>query len=541
MTQFSGSHFPLSRIAIALLSALAIAACSGGGSRGDSGNNNGDDDDDGGGGTGKGTAPTAILSPVGELGMNEALTITFSESMDTGSVTLGGSLVANALTEWRSVEADDDTLVLRPADSWEAGVRTLQVEGRDTDGDVLATVEANYIVLAVVADFVAADIVIGQADFDSGNAHQGGAADANTLANPVGGAAYAVNEDILFIADTGSARVLGFNGIPATNNANADFVIGQPDFTSTAGAVSASGMQAPQMPSATHGALVVTDTPSHRVLIYDAIPASGPADAAVVVGQPDLLSASTGCAATSLNAPASHFVTPDGKLIVADSGNNRVLIWNELPQANATAPDIVLGQNDFSHCTANDDDQDSTPSPDWPPHAYTLHNPTGIWSDGEKLIVADSGNHRVLIWETFPAENFAPADHLLGQNSFRRMAANDTDQDGATDAGGVTSERVFDYPVGVWSTGRQIFVADRNNNRVLVWNAFPTRFFTGADAVIGQQGFVNNAANDANQDDASDARPSLTTLNAPTGVAMIGDRLIVTDSGNSRVLIYKSE
>ncbi|HEX6929459.1 MAG TPA: hypothetical protein VF267_09425, partial [Gammaproteobacteria bacterium] len=495
----------------------------------------------GGGGGGGGDVPTAAVSPQGDLGTREAVIVSFSESMDPASLQLGGSMADVAATEWSAAESKNDTVTIVPSASWESGMQTLTVDGESSDAKALDTVEVEFRVRAEFSDFQPAAVVIGQADFSGGTANQGGSVDANTLDNPVGAAGFAVDENTLFISDTGSSRVLGFSTVPADSNANADFVIGQADFTADVAETGAGSLRMPQTVTATNGRLVVADTDSHRVLIYNAIPASGPVDADVVVGQTAMTARDTACNATSLNTPESHFVTPDGKLIVADSGNNRVLIWNELPTANASPPDLVLGQDDFVHCTANDDDQDATPSPDWPPHSYTLSYPTGIWSDGERLLVADSGNHRVLIWNEFPTENFAPADRLLGQNSFRTMAANDDDQDGVTDPDGTASQHVFDFPFGVWSDGMQIFVADRNNNRVLVWDEYPERFFEAAAIVLGQENFQNNAANDADQDGTPDAGPSQTTMNQPTGIRLIGDRVVVTDTGNSRVLIFDAE
>lgn len=520
---------------VAILVALVgVSACSGSGSR---------DDDSGGGngGSGKGTPPSATLSPVGELGLTQPLTLSFTEAMDPDSVTLDGSLAVAVNREWQSGDEPNDTLVITPVTSWTSGTQTLRIDGNDTDGDVLATINANYDVHAVIGNFAPAVLVIGQSDFAGGSVNQGGSPGANTLDSPVGGAALAGDGSQLFISDTGSSRVLGYNGVPVTNNANANFVIGQPDFTSTTPATTAAQLRTPQSVSTSGGVLVVTDTQSHRVVLHAGVPANGPANATVVVGQADMQSSEVACDATSLNTPEAHFVTPDGKLIVADSANNRVLIWNALPTVNAQPPDLVLGQGDFVHCTANDDDQDATPSPDWPPHAHTMRYPTGIWSDGERLLVADSGNHRVLIWNSFPGANFAAADHVIGQNSFRRMAPNDDDQDGQTDADGTASARVFSFPFGVWSSGGQIFVADRDNNRVLVWNTVPTRFFTPADAVIGQANFEHNAANDIDQDGTGDGSPSRSTLNAPTGVRLDGNRLMITDGGNSRVLIFETE
>lgn len=530
---------PLARTSLRVLAVVmlvaSLGACSSGGdSLEDGGDIDGPSIDDGTGGVGE--APTATMAPDGgALGNTEAIVVTFSERMDAASLSLGGDMAATAQAEWSD---DDNVLTLTPANAWGAGTRTLELDAADTDGDALDTLTATFDVDLVIEDFAAADIVIGQPDFSSGAPNQGASADANTLASPAGGVSFDPATDSLFVSDTGAARVLGFQGIPTQNNANADMAIGQPDFTTIAPDTTATGMRTPYATTTASGQLVVTDTDSHRVLIFNDIPASGPAAASVVVGQASMTARETGCTATNLNAPRGHVVTADGKLIVADTGNNRVLVWNRLPTGNGVPADLVLGQGDFMHCTANDDDQDATPSPDWPPHAYTMREPTAVWSDGEKLLVADSGNHRVLIWNAFPTENFAAADQLLGQNSFRTMIPNDSDQDGVTDA---PSASVFDYPNGVWSDGNQIFVSDRNNNRLLAWDDYPVHFFEPADHVIGQGDFNNNAPNDADQDGAADPAPSANTLNLPGGVAVIDGRLAITDTGNSRILIYDTD
>lgn len=531
---FEGSVKALLRLFAITMLSFTVAACSGGGDNLDGG----EDIDDGTGGGGNGSAPTATVSPDGELGTREPVIVTFSESMEPESLALGGTMANAAQTSWSNADSENDTLTIEPASQWSTGTHTLVLDAEDTDGDTLETLNEEFVVRLAIDDFADADVVIGQQDFSTGAANQGGTADANTLNAPVGSVSFAPGSGRLFVSDTDNARVLGFDDVPTENNVNADIAIGQPDFTATTGDTSATRMRSPYATSTATGQLVVTDTESHRVLIFDEIPATGPAAASVVVGQQTMTSRETACSANNLNSPRGHAVTPDGKLIVADTDNHRVLIWNELPTANGTPPDLVLGQDSFTNCTANDDDQDNTPSPDWPPHAYTLSSPTAVWSDGEKLLVADSGNHRVLIWDEFPTRNFAPADRLLGQNSFRSMTPNDSDQDGTTDG---PSAEVFNYPNGVWSDGNQIFVSDRENHRVLVWNAYPEHFFAPADSVIGQGSFNTNAPNDANQDGAADGSPSANTLRLPGGVTVVDDRLVITDSGNSRVLLYTTD
>jgi hypothetical protein len=227
----------------------------------------------------------------------------------------------------------------------------------------------------------------------------------------------------------------------------------------------------------------------------------------------------------------------DGKLLVADAGNNRILIWNTVPTATGTAPDLVLGQADFTHCTSNDDDQDGVV--DATPTARTLNTPTGIWSDGTRLVVPDDSNNRVLIWNSFPTTSFQPADLVLGQADFTHNRENDDDQDGVAEAT-PTGRTLYDPYEGVWSNGRQLLVTDSYNRRVLVWNSFPTENFQPADAVIGQSDFLHRADNDDDQDGATDAIASARTLRYPVGVSLYRDKLLVVDDGNSRVLVYGS-
>merc|ERR1712023_166355 len=102
-----------------------------------------------------------------------------------------------------------------------------------------------------------------------------------------------------------------------------------------------------------------------------------------------------------------------------------------MPTQSGTLPDIVLGQNSLDHCIANDDNQDG--DTDSQPSARTFDVPAGAWTDGEKLLVIDSTNNRVLVWNTFPTENFEPADLVLGQPDFASNNANDADQDSSED------------------------------------------------------------------------------------------------------------
>ncbi len=47
-------------------------------------------------------------------------------------------------------------------------------------------------------------------------------------------------------------------------------------------------------------------------------------------------------------------------------------------------------------------------------------------------------------------------------------------------------------PQGVWIQGSKLFVADTQNNRVLIWNTIPTQNNQPADVVLGQPDFTTS-------------------------------------------------
>jgi len=402
------------------------------------------------------------------------------------------------------------------------------VPAPEDEQDVIQTIS--------LSNFQAADVVVGQADFSGRVRNQGGSADANTFNGPSGSAGY--HNGVLYLSDYLNDRVLGFNSIPVVNNDNADFVLGQVDFTTTVAGLSATKIDGPQMVAFDEGKMFLVDGANRRVLIWNSAPTTGnPTPAAdVVLGQSDFISKGFSCSATGMDDVYAVWAV-DGKLIIADTYNNRVLIWSTVPASNGVAADIVLGQQSFDQCAANDVNDDG--ASDSAPTASTLNAPSGIWSDGTRLVVLDDANHRALIWNSFPTTSFAPADIVLGQSAFDKNTANDDDQNGVTDA---VSARTLNYPyAGVYSNGEQLFITDTSNHRVLVWSSFPTASFTPADVVLGQGDFEKRAQNDDDQDGGSDVNPSARTLAYPGGVIQVGSQLIVTDHSNHRHLIYSGQ
>ena len=372
--------------------------------------------------------------------------------------------------------------------------------------------------------FQAAEVVIGQADFTSNAANHGGAVSANTASEPYGNPA--VTNGTLYLPDTLNNRLLGFNALPSDPNTNADFVLGQADFSSNSSGTSALIFDEPQNAAFDEGKMFLTSYSNYRVLIWDTIPKNGQIPANHVLGQSNFDSGDEGeCNATGLSRPESIWAVK-GKLIVTDTYHHRVLIWDTIPSENNTPANLVLGQLDFDHCTPNNGSTNT-------PTSQTLNFPAGVWSDGQRLVILDGGNNRILIWNTFPTAPFQEADTVLGQELFTNNQANDDDQDDAGDPSPTANTVNYPY-LGVFSNGTQLFVTDTDNNRILIWNSFPTEDFQAADVVLGQPNFSSQLPN-------IDGTPSDKTLNYPTGVLQVGLDLVVTDTSNNRYLIYKGQ
>lgn len=154
----------------------------------------------------------------------------------------------------------------------------------------------------------------------------------------------------------------------------------------------------------------------------------------------------------------SGLATDGTRLLMADSYNNRVLIWNTLPNSDK-APDIVLGQEDFF----TNGPGKSRSNMNWPKSVST---------DGQKVVVTDTNNDRILIWNEFPSENGQEADIVLQ----------------GADTGIKISKNSLLWPWGVWTDGSKLAITSTPQSGVLIWNTFPTRDNQPADIVLTGNG-----------------------------------------------------
>ena len=333
-------------------------------------------------------------------------------------------------------------------------------------------------------------------------------------------------------------------GYSATN------VLGEPDFTTTAadypvptgqvyGTPTASNMRGAAGVASDGHFLAVADTSNNRVLIWTSIPSTIDAPANVVLGQANFTSSTvfTTPTSSSVRAPQGLWIQ-NGKLFVADTQDNRVLIWNRIPTSNNQPADLVLGQQNFNSATA-------------PPlqavnpvtAANQLFNPTSVTSDGTRLYIADYGFNRVLIWNSIPTSMDQPADVVVGQPNMTTSVANWTTTfcpDGTGDNGSPCAG-TLSFPSYALSDGTRLFIADQGNDRVLIFNSIPTQNGANADVVLGQPNMTTDVITNQTISIAStaiDNTAGVDTIPSPTSLAYDGTNLYVSDPFNLRVLVF---
>lgn len=338
--------------------------------------------------------------------------------------------------------------------------------------------------------------VIGQTNFVANSANRGGAAAANTLNNPIG---IVVSNGKLYVADAGNNRVLVYNTLPTTNGVAADAVIGQPDFSTVASGASATAMAGIQTIAIDGTNLAVTEWSNRRVSFW---PLANPSSASYFWGQPDATTTTLnngGVLANSMGAVAG-LAFAGGKYFVGDVSNARVLAFSGASISTHQSAINVIGQTDFNSSATGSG-------------STGFGAPYSVSSDGTRLAIMDNNADRIMIYNSIPSSNGGTADVTWG--------------------GWGTTSTTLNSPVGVFIGDNKMFIADRSNDRVLVFNSIPTSSAQVPDAVLGQSVFTSSDHNQCNC-----ATAAANTLWGVHHIYWDGCRLYVTDKQNNRVLVY---
>lgn len=221
----------------------------------------------------------------------------------------------------------------------------------------------------------------------------------------------------LYAADSGNHRIVRYsNAGSALSGAGIDWALGQASLFGNVPGNGPASFNDPQGVVIAGGYIAVADTGNHRVQVFHDFPnvATGAA-----VSQ-SYGTGSAGISAVALNQPMGvaissygNITAPRLRLWVADSGNNRVLRFDELDgvlvvdgrQYDKTA-DGVLGQSGYTM-----DTRGNIPGPN-------NMSARSLLASGSRLYVGDAVFGRVLRFDNAGAKaNGAAADGVLGQSS----------------------------------------------------------------------------------------------------------------------------
>jgi uncharacterized protein (TIGR03437 family) len=292
--------------------------------------------------------------------------------------------------------------------------------------------------------------------------------------------------------------------------------------------------------------LYVVDTYSHRILQFP--PAAGWAAEAATVMSPKAIAVfgQTGFNANLANGvangvpSASSFLAPGGityannELYVADSGNNRVLVFDGFAAATSLPPAVrVAGQPGFTYNAANliEGREFSLGTISWAvgtsARRTSMAPAVAIDKANAYVYVSDPGNHRILAFSDYrKLDGTQIADFVIGQTDLSSNLVNSPANNYTT-----PGNTGLNTPSGlaVDSAGN-LWVADTGNGRVV---RFPAPFANRdkqatADLVLGKAEF-----------DSSLTESSATSMSRPVSLAFTstGD-LWVADVAYNRILRF---
>ncbi len=331
----------------------------------------------------------------------------------------------------------------------------------------------------------------------------------------------AIIGNALVVCDTGHHRLMVWNKVPVEDNSDCDFIIGQPAFDregrNAKGEANGATLNVPTGIATDGNVLVVADAWNHRVLIWHSMPKVMNQPADVVVGQMDFsgVLANRGEEARANTTNWCYGVAIiDGNLIIADTGNRRVLIFDGIPAKNDASATMVLGQKDL---VTRDENAGADPGP------LGMRWPHSVVSLGEKLLVSDAGNNRVMVWEKWPQTQGEPCDYVLGQKDNFSLEHNR--------AAYAPNAKALNMPYGMAAIGDWLIAADTANSRLVGWR----KDLISADAPATGVGAQPDLASKGDNRWLMPVRDSLCW---PYWVSAKGKTLVISDSGNNRVLLW---
>jgi sugar lactone lactonase YvrE len=284
------------------------------------------------------------------------------------------------------------------------------------------------------------------------------------------------------------------------NNAAADLVLGQANFTSKLAPTppNARSLFSPSAVSidAVTGKVFVADTTNNRVLRYSSSTAlANGAAAEYVFGANSFSDGQPWKGTTGFDGPRGICLDRTGRLWVADTNNHRVMGFENASLRTDNYPPAtrIFGQRDFAAILPGSS-------------AGQMNGPYGVFVDSrDRLWVADTGNSVVLRFDDITNKANGASENAFLRNGMQR-------------------------PTGIFVTpSDSLFVADSGNNRVMRIDGVTTSPVNAViNAMLGQPNLISFSA-----------ATTSTGMSEPRGVFVTpDDTLWVTDAFNARILKF---
>jgi DNA-binding beta-propeller fold protein YncE len=381
----------------------------------------------------------------------------------------------------------------------------------------VSDVSANRIVVydvASITDGENAVNVLGQTSFTA----SGASVSQSGLLNPRG-LAFDSGNNRLYNVDYLHCRVLSFDVASITNGENADNVIGQTDgmgggVYTTQGVYDGAAQEGFNWPYAVEvdtvsHRLFVTDNATSRVLEYDLDASNTLVDRTFdhFLGQlENTRNLPTTTAYSTYNPAGLAFDPATNRLFVANYSSSRVTVFDVASITDGENAVNVLGQATMVSATRTASQSG-------------MNLPGGLSFEpaNSRLYVGDNLNHRVLVFDVASITDGENAIKVLGQSNF-------------TTATSGTDQNTMNSPYFVnHDGGTRLFVDDRANHRVLVFDTTSITDGENAVSVLGQTNFTTAT---------SGTTQSKFNLNYGLVSDRTGNRLFVSDFYNHRLLVF---
>lgn len=266
-----------------------------------------------------------------------------------------------------------------------------------------------------------------------------------------------------------------------------------------------------------------------------------------VIGQPSLTASAPNLVeGKELNSPVGVAVdtsTTPARFYVADTGNNRVLGWQDAQGfQNGSQANLVIGQKDF---------YSTSPSGAGTDFVSGLFRPTGVAVDSSgNLFVVDSGNNRVVRYaRPFSQQDVVLADMVIGQTRLSDRAANQgsttpTERTISTNPNNSTNCSACLYSTITFDGSGNLWLTDTGNNRIL---RYPAAVIASnakdnapaADVVLGMSDFTTRPTADNIAPNTAAGRADKTRIRSGDALAFDPDGNLFFADDLNRVLVYR--